>query len=416
MRASQLFAKTTKNLKVDETSRNARLLIKAGFIDKQMAGVYCFLPMGKMVLDNIIRIIREEMDAAGGNEISMTALQPKDLWQASGRWDDKVLDVWFKTKLASGSEVGLATTHEEPLTNMMRRFIDSYKDLPAYPYQFQIKFRNELRAKSGLLRGREFWMKDLYSFSRSLPEHQVFYDRMITAYNRVFERLGIAELTYKTFASGGSFSKYSDEFQTVCPAGEDVIYIDKTKKIAINQEVMSDEILSELGLKKSDLEKTRGVEVGNIFNLGTKYSQPLGLLFSDEQGQKQPVIMGSYGLGPSRIMGLLAELFSDDKGLVWPPAVTPYKVYLAQLGTSGQTESASRQLYDDLNRAGISVFWDDRDERPGVKFADADLIGLPVRIVVSPKTLTSGKFEVKQRTQTRVEMQTLAAILKTMAR
>ena len=316
MRASQLFAKTTKNLKVDETSRNARLLIKAGFIDKQMAGVYCFLPMGKMVLDNIIRIIREEMDVAGGNEISMTALQPKDLWQASGRWDDKVLDVWFKTKLASGSEVGLATTHEEPLTNMMRRFIDSYKDLPAYPYQFQIKFRNELRAKSGLLRGREFWMKDLYSFSRSLPEHQVFYDRMITAYNRVFERLGIAELTYKTFASGGSFSKYSDEFQTVCPAGEDVIYIDKTKKIAINQEVMSDEILSELGLKKSDLEKTRGVEVGNIFNLGTKYSQPLGLLFSDEQGQKQPVIMGSYGLGPSRIMGLLAELFSDDKGLV----------------------------------------------------------------------------------------------------
>jgi prolyl-tRNA synthetase len=416
MRASQLFTKTAKAFNDNETSKNARLLTRAGFIDKQMAGVYAYLPMGKLVLDNIIQIIREEMNAAGGNEISMTALQPKDLWQKSGRWDDRILDVWFKTKLLSGSEIGLATTHEEPLTKLMRRFISSYQDLPAYPFQFQVKFRNELRVKSGLLRGREFWMKDLYSFSRSQAEHQAFYAKMITAYQKVFDRLGIGDITYKTFASGGSFSQYGDEFQTISEVGEDVIYVHQAKKIAINQEVLTPQILTDLGVTRKELVKQRAVEVGNIFNLGTKYSQPLELNFTDQTGQLKPVIMGSYGMGPSRIMGLLAELFSDNKGLVWPPAVTPFTVYLAQLGKAGAVVASSRKLYENLEKAAIKVFWDDRDERAGVKFADADLTGMPFRVVVSDKTVLSHKFEVKQRLADTTRIMSLDELLKTMVR
>ncbi|HUD03695.1 MAG TPA: aminoacyl--tRNA ligase-related protein [Patescibacteria group bacterium] len=414
MRASQLFTNTSKTVPADETSKNAQLLIRAGFINKEMAGVYSYLPMGKLVLDNIIQVIREEMDIIGGNEISLTALQSKDLWEATGRWDDKVLDVWFKTKLANGSDIGLATTHEEPLTNLMRRFINSYKDLPAYPYQFQIKFRNELRAKNGLLRGREFWMKDLYSFSKNQTEHDDFYNKVTQAYKKVYQRLGIGDITYKTFASGGSFSKYSDEFQTISDVGEDTIFIHEAKKIAINQEVMSPEILSELKLDKKDLVEHKAVEVGNIFNLGTRYSEPLGLTFTDEDGIIKPVIMGSYGLGPSRIMGLLAELFIDSKGLIWPETIAPFKVFLAQLGDSKQVIRYCDKLYKTLNDANVSVFWDDRNERPGVKFADADLYGIPTRIVVSNKTVESDTFEVKKRDSDEIKMMTLNEILKSL--
>lgn len=395
MRLSKLFTKTSKNFPSDETSRNAQLLMQAGFIYKEMAGVYTYLPMGKRVLDKIIQIIREEMDEVGGNEISLTALQSPEVWKASGRWDDEVMDVWFKTKLANGSEAGLAPTHEEPLTQLMKNYISSYRDLPVYPYQFQIKFRNELRSKSGLMRGREFWMKDLYSFSRDIEEHNAFYEKISAAYDKVYARLGIGDITYKTFASGGSFSKYSHEFQTLSSVGEDTIYVHEGKKLAINKEVYNDEVLADLGISKDELVEKTAVEVGNIFTLGTKFSDALELNYTDENGELKKVIMGSYGIGPSRLMGLIAEHFSDDKGLVWPENVAPAKVYIVAIGGNDAVKRAD-DLYEELSAKNIEVIYDDRDERPGTKFADAELMGIPYRVTISDR-LGDDSYELTAR-------------------
>ncbi len=411
MRLSQLFTRTTRDTPADETARNAQLLIQAGFIHKEMAGVYAYLPLGKMVLDNIVQIIRDEMNAIGGQEISLTALQGKDVWEASGRWSDEVVDVWFKTELNGGSQLGLAPTHEEPLTNLMKRFISSYKDLPAYPYQFQTKFRNELRSKSGLMRGREFLMKDLYSFSKDQAEHEAFYEKCSEAYVKVFDRLGLGDITYKTFASGGSFSKYSHEFQTISPVGEDTIYVHEGKKLAINQEVYNDEVLASLGITKEELVEKTAVEVGNIFTLATKYSDALDLNYAAEDGSSEKVFMGSYGIGPSRLMGLIAEHFADDKGLVWPENVAPAKVYIARLGDNPDVVTAADVLYDRLTAAGVGVLYDDRAIRPGEKFADADLMGIPKRIVVSDKTVAANTLEVKNRQDENTEMQSLDTVL-----
>lgn len=396
MRISQLFTKTSKLAPSDEVSKNAQLLIRAGFIHKEMAGVYTYLPLGRIVLDNIITIIREEMNSIGGNEISMTALQQKDVWESSGRWSDDVIDVWFKTKLAGGSEVGLAPTHEEPLTQLMKNHIQSYKDLPVYPYQFQIKFRNELRSKSGLMRGREFWMKDLYSFSRTQEEHDTFYTKISDVYLRIYDRLGLGESTYKTFASGGSFAKYSHEFQTVSPVGEDTIYVHEGKKIAINEEVFNDDVLQDLGIDRSELVQKTAVEVGNIFTLGTKFSDALDLTFTDEDGSVKPVFMGSYGIGPSRLMGMIAEHFADEKGLVWPENIAPAKVYLMRIGDDAAVTQADA-LYDELTTRDISVLYDDRDVRPGEKFADSELMGIPYRVTVSDRHIANGQYEHTDR-------------------
>lgn len=395
MRLSQNFTHTLREAPADEVSKNAQLLIRAGYINKEMAGVYDYLPLGLRVLNNVTQVIREEMNAVGGLEISMTALQQKDTWEASGRWSDDVMDVWFKTKLANGSELGLAPTHEEPLTKLMKTYISSYKDLPCYPYQFQIKFRNELRSKSGLMRGREFWMKDLYSFSKDKAEHDVFYDRITEAYHRVYERLGIGGLTYKTFASGGSFSKYSHEFQTLSDVGEDTIYVHEGKRLAINEEVYNDEVLADLGIAREELVEKKAVEVGNIFTLGTKFSDALDLTYTTEDGTSQKVFMGSYGIGPSRVMGLIAEHFADDKGLVWPENVAPYKVYLVQIGN--ESKATADTLYDELISKGVEVIYDDRDERPGAKFADSELLGIPYRVTVSDRLLAEQKFEITTR-------------------
>jgi prolyl-tRNA synthetase len=412
MRLSQLFTKTSKNVPADETARNAQLLIQAGFIHKEMAGVYAFLPLGKRVLDNVIQVIREEMNAIGGQEVSMTALQSKELWEKTDRWDDAKVDNWFKTQINGGSETALAITHEEPITNMMRSFVSSYKDLPAYPYQFQIKFRNEMRAKSGLMRGREFWMKDLYSFSRTEEERAEFYETAAKAYIKVFDRLGLGDRTYRTFASGGIFSRFSEEFQTISEVGEDVIYVHEGKKIAVNKEVYTDEALAELGLDKEALVEKKAVEVGNIFSLGTKFSEPLGLYFTDEDGNTKAAIMGSYGIGPSRLVGVIAELFADEKGLVWPEVVAPAKVYLALLGEEPEVVKDADTLYEELTQAGIQVIYDDRGCRPGEKFADADLLGIPYRVVVSNKTHAAGTYETKGRTAEETEQLDKAALLK----
>ena len=408
MRVSNLFTKTLKDAPADEVAKNAQLLIRAGFVYKEMAGVYAYLPLGKKVLENIIQVIREEMDGIGGNEISLTALQSSEAWKATGRWDDQVLDVWFKTKLANGTELGLAPTHEEALTKLMKNYIHSYKDLPVYPYQFQIKFRNELRSKSGLMRGREFWMKDLYSFSRTQEEHDTFYEQVSDAYVRVFDRLGLGDSTFKTFASGGSFAKFSHEYQTISPVGEDLIYLDRASGIAVNEEVYTDEVLAELGLNKDTLEEVKAVEVGNTFNLSTKFSDPLELNFTDEDGTSKQVIMGSYGIGPSRLMGLIAEHFADDKGLVWPADVAPYKVYLVSIGNI--TDQAN-ELYEELKATGLTVLFDDRAERPGAKFADAELMGLPYRVTISERLIEQGKLELTYRNTSETELLTLDELL-----
>lgn len=400
MRVSQLFTKTRKQVPANEEARNAQLLIQAGFIHKEMAGVYAYLPLGKIVLEKISNIIREEMNALGAQELQMTTLQPKELWQRTDRWDDAKVDNWFKTKLANGSELGVGLTHEEPIVNAMRDYIDSYKDLPLYVYQIQSKFRNELRAKSGLLRGREFIMKDMYSFARNQEEHTKLYEQAASAYTKVFERLGLGASTYRTIADGGYFTdKFSDEYQTISKVGEDTIYVDKAKKLAINDEIYDDANLAKAGLNKTDLSKETSVEVANIFPLESKYTDALDVYYADESGQRQSIIMGCYGIGVSRLMGVLAEHFSDDKGLVWPAVVAPAQVYLACLGDSPSVVGAADKLYSELQDSHIEVLYDDRDVRAGQKFADADLMGIPYRVVISDKTVAKESVELKARTE-----------------
>lgn len=397
MRISQLITKTRKQAPTDETAKNAISLIKAGYVHKDAAGVYAWLPLGKKVLDNIIGIIREEMDAIGGQEVVMTTLQRKELWEKTNRWEDEQVDIWFKSAYKNGSEVGLAWSHEEQMVDTFRLHIDSYKDLPRSVYQFQNKMRNETRAKSGVMRTREFVMKDMYSFSRTEDEHKAFYDTVTDAYMRIFKRIGIGDNTYFTFASGGSFAEFSHEFQTVCDAGEDTIYIDDKKRIAINAEVMRDDVLAGIGVKKENLRQAKAAEVGNIFSFGTSKSEPLDFTYTDENGESQYVVMGSYGIGPARVMGVIVELMGDDNGLIWPKEIAPYHAQLVSLGVDDAVVDASSKLHDMLEQAGISVLWDDRDASPGDKFADADLMGMPTRIIVSKKTLQDEIFEIKDR-------------------
>ncbi len=399
MRQSQLFTRTRKDAPKDEVSLNAQLLIRAGFIHKEMAGVYSFLPLGLRTFKKIEQIIREEMNAIGGQEITLSALQDPKVWEKTNRWDDAAIDVWFKTALKSGGELGLAPTHEEPLTALMSEYISSYKDLPAYVYQFQTKFRNELRAKSGIMRVREFVMKDLYSFSKSEAEFRDFYEKCAKAYEKIFKRVGIGDRTYRTFASGGSFSKFSDEYQMLCDAGEDVIYVHEKKRIAVNKEVYKDDVLKDLGIEKSELKEEKAIEVGNIFPLGTRFSDSLGLKYKDEDGKDMPVIMGSYGIGPGRLMGAVVEALADKKGIVWPKEVAPFDVHLVSItGGNVEIEKEADRTYEMLQENGIEVLYDDRDARAGEKFADSDLIGIPVRLVVSEKTIEAGGVEMALRT------------------
>jgi prolyl-tRNA synthetase len=400
MRVSQLFTKTSKTVPADETAKNAQLLIQAGYIHKMMAGAYAYLPLGKRVLDNIAAIVREEMNAIGGQEVQMTILQPKELWERTNRWDDKVVDNWFKSKLFNGTEVGLGLSHEEPIVDALKAFVSSYNDLPIYIYQIQTKFRNEKRAKSGVLRGREFLMKDMYSFARTEEEHLALYEKVAEAYLRVYDRLGLGDVTYRTVADGGYFTdKFSDEFQTLSHIGEDTIYVHKERRLAINKEVYNDETLKKLGMTREELVEEKAVEVGNIFPLESKYSNALDLYYTDEKGQRQSIIMGCYGIGISRLVGLIAEHFADERGLVWPEAIAPATVYLARLSASDAVVAEADKLYKELTEKNVTVLYDDRiDARAGEKLADADLIGLPYRVVVSDKTLADNVIEFKART------------------
>jgi prolyl-tRNA synthetase len=395
MKQTKLFTKTRREAPKDEVSKNADLLIRAGYIYKDMAGVYSFLPLGLMVLNKISNIIRKEMNAIGGEEIFLTSLQDKKVWEKTGRWSDDVVDNWFKTKLKNDTELGLGFTHEEPLTRLMKDYIRSFRDLPVYAYQIQTKFRNEARAKSGIMRMREFLMKDLYSFSKDEKQHLEFYEKAKQAYLNIFNNVGIGDKTYLTYASGGSFSKYSHEFQAITDSGEDLIYVDEEKHIAINKEVLNEEVCSDAGVKKSNLIEKKAVEIGNIFSLGTRFSEALELFYTDEKGEKKPVVMGCYGIGPGRLMGTVVEILSDDKGLVWPIAISPFDIHIVSLDQS--TNEIAQNIYKDLTDKGIQVLFDDRDVRPGEKFADSDLIGIPIRLVIGEKGIKQGSFEVKFR-------------------
>jgi prolyl-tRNA synthetase len=390
MQQSQLFTKTRKDAPSDETSTRAKLLIRAGYVFKEQAGVYSMLPLGLRVQNKIINIIRREINAIGGQEVAMTSLQDPSLWKATDRWDDEKVDNWFKTKLKNDSEVGLAFTHEEALTRIMANYITSYRDLPKFVYQFQTKFRNELRAKSGLLRGREFIMKDLYSFTKDTADLETFYERAAEAYLKIYAAVGLADVTYRTFASGGVFSKFSDEFQVVTKNGEDTIYISEDRRLGVNKEVYTDEVLAELGLEKKDLQEVRAIEVGNIFKLGTRFSEPLGLRFTDEAGAQHPVVMGSYGIGVGRLLATVVEVLADDKGIVWPDSIAPFDIHVVELNPKSQPaiRTAAETLIAQLERSGKEVLHDDRaDVSAGQKFAESDLLGLPLRVVVSEKTI-----------------------------
>ncbi len=408
MRQSQLFTRVSRQAPKDEVSKNAQLLIRAGFIHKEMAGVYSFLPLGLRVLNRVIGVIREEMDAIGGQELTLTALQEKSLWEKTDRWDDRKVDVWFKTCLKNGTELGLGSTHEEPMTRLMAQYVNSYRDLPLLAYQFQTKFRNEMRAKSGIMRVREFIMKDLYSFARTQEEHATLYASVRAAYTRIFERVGLGKLTYATFASGGIFSKYSEEFQTVSEAGEDLIYVDEASGQALNKEVLLDEVLTDLGIERERLVEKKSIEVGNIFTLGTRFSDALGLKYRDEKGQEQSAFMGCYGIGPGRVMGTIVDTLSDEKGIVWPESVAPFQVHLLSLGQNEQADS----IYQALTAAGIDTLYDDRDASAGEKFAESDLIGIPYQVIVGKKAIENGEAEIKRRHDglvERVSLETLVA-------
>jgi len=562
MKLSHLFTKTSKTAPADETARNAQLLIQAGYIHKEMAGVYAYAPLGLMVLENIKQIVREEMNAIGGQEVMMTALQPRELWEKTDRWDDKKVDNWFKTKLANGSELGVGLTHEEPIVDLLSNYVNSYKDLPIFVYQIQTKFRNELRAKSGLLRGREFIMKDMYSLARTQDEHEELYEKAAEAYMRVYSLLGLGDITFRVKADGGIFTeKFSDEYQTLSTVGEDTLFkvpgkdeyfngeiapsqapavesdetprelkevegkgiigveqlakflqipVEQTTKtmlyvsengvvaaavrggydvneiklrkvLGVSKLELADEetvrrvtgaevgyagllnlprdvrvvvdesclgrVNFEMGANKTDFhslnvnwgrdlpepsevydiknakigdihpesgqayEQLAAVEVGNIFPLETKYTDALDVYYDDEKGKRQSIIMGCYGIGVSRLMGVIAEHFADENGLVWPETVAPAKVIICQMGTEVEVVEKAEELYRALQEQKISVIYDDRDARPGEKFGDADLLGIPYRVIVGKKTLESSMYEVKKRSSGEISELSLDSLI-----
>lgn len=386
MKYSQYFLRTSKESPKDEASTNADLLIRGGFIHKEMAGAYTFLPLGLKVLNNISNIVRDEMSQAGVNEVLMTSLCPSENWKTTGRWDE--VDVLYKVPMSDGKEVALSPTHEEIVTPLVQNYLQSPKDFPLGVYQIQTKFRNEPRAKSGILRGREFLMKDAYSFHLTDEDFQTYYENMKDVYHRVYKRLGIGESTHIVAASGGDFSEFSHEFQTISPIGEDTIYQNPETGEYFNEEILTEE---QIGTWKSE----KAVEVGNIFPLADKFSKSFNFKVDGKN-----IHMGCYGIGISRVMGVLAELFNDEKGIKWPATISPFTVYLSAIGKDDTVYAKAEALYQDLSSEGVEVLYDDRRDKkvgPGTKFADFELIGIPYQIVISDRLLESDEVEIWNR-------------------
>lgn len=395
MRQSKLFGKTVREAPKDEVAKNAIFLERGGFVQKTFAGVYEFLPLGFRVLKKIEHLIREEMNTTGAQELLLPALHPIENYIQTGRAD---IDVLFHTELSGGKKLVLGQSHEEIVTPLVQKFVSSYRDLPIAVYQIQTKFRNELRAKSGILRGREFIMKDCYSFHTDEKDFERFYELQKKTYMRIFQRAGIGGETFVTSASGGTFSKYSHEFQTITDAGEDIIHICESCNMAINDEIKNETPVC-LGCGGNEFRIAKSIEVGNIFPLKTKFSDAFGFTFQDDQGTQQPVIMGCYGIGLGRLMGTIVEVHADNHGIVWPELVAPFRVHLVELSNKhGEVKKQAEELYALLLAKGIEVLYDDRDDTSaGEKFADADLIGIPWRCVISEKTLGQHGVEIKRR-------------------
>ena len=386
MKQTDLFVKTLRESPKDEKSLNAELLLRAGFIDKLASGVYTYLPLGLRVIKKIKSIIREEMNALGSQEILMPALTPKENWEKTGRFD---VAESYKIK---DEDLVLGWTHEEIITPLMIKHILSYKDLPCSVYQIQNKFRNEPRAKSGLLRGKEFIMKDMYSFHRTAEDLNDYYEKAKQAYFKIFERCGLKEV-YLTIASGGEFTKeYSHEFQAVTQAGEDNIYICNNCGLGINKEVKNEECQN---CGKTSFIQKKSIEVGNIFKLYDRYSLPIGL--KDEKGN--PVLMGCYGIGISRLMGTIAESSNDNHGIIWPKNIAPFQIHLLEIsGNDESIKAKAEEIYAILQNKNFEVLYDNRDEKTaGEKLNDSDLLGIPIRLVISKKTLAEKSVELKKR-------------------
>lgn len=394
MRQSELATTTRREAPSGEVSTNAQLLERAGYVSKLMGGVHSYLPLGTRVLHKIENIVREEMNAIGGQEIWLPALHPREAWDTTQRWD---MDVLYRLKGAGDKDVCLGPTHEEVVTPLLGQFISSYKDLPIAVYQIQTKFRNEPRPKSGLLRGREFRMKDLYSFHHNAEDLDRYYEIVKGAYVKIFERVGLGEITYLTVASGGPFSKYSHEFQTITEYGEDHIFLCEKCRLAVNKELIEEQPGCP-ECNSTDLTEQKAIEVGNIFKLGTRFSDAFGVQYQDEQGDNKPVPMGCYGLGTSRLMGAIVEILHDQNGIIWPQAVSPYDLHLVSLATDADDVAQADSIYTELSSKGFSVLYDDRAKvRAGQKFVDSDLIGISLRVVVSPRTLKQDGVELKWR-------------------
>lgn len=395
MRQSIYFSKTLKEAPKDEEAINAQLLIRGGFINKTMAGVYAYLPLGWRVLNKIENIVREEMNKINGQEIFMPTLHPKENWQKTGRWES--FDALFKLKSKSGSEYALGPTHEEIIYAFLTNYISSYKDLPVYLYQIQTKFRDETRAKSGLLRNREFRMKDLYSFHASDEDRNDYYEKVKNAYLKIFKRLRLDVLI--TEASGGTFSDKSCEFQVMSEAGEDIIFICGDCKAAYNREIISASEIENKNFKclkcGGATEEKKAIEVGNIFPLKEKFAKDFNLVFKDENGNEKLVSAGCYGFGSSRAMGTIVEISNDEKGIVWPKEIAPFDIHLLNLS---KVNAPADKIYETLQGQNIEIIYDDRKGiSAGEKLVEADLIGVPIRIVVSEKTLLKDSVEVKNR-------------------
>lgn len=407
MLQSKLFTKTQKDASGEETSAGTRLLLRAGFIDKTAAGIYAMLPLGFLALQKIEKIISGKMDGLGAQRMAMTALIPKKNWENTGRWQG--LDVLYKVKGRGGEEYGLGATHEEAVTPIAQKFSFSYKDFPFAVYQIQTKFRDELRAKSGLLRGREFLMKDLYSFHVSQKDCDDYYEKVKESYFGIFKEIGIAQSTYLTLAGGGTFSKFSHEFQTLTVAGEDEIYHCINCGFTVNKEIKNDYPKCP-ECNKSDFDEKKAIEVGNIFKLGIKYSAAFGFEAAGADGAKMPVLMNCYGIGLTRLLGTAAEILHDDAGLIWPKAIAPFEVHLIGLETKNEEENrkigqACQKIYRDLQKQGIGVLYDDRQGKSaGEKLKDADLLGMPYRLVASQKTLAQSRIELKKRAEKDVQL------------
>ncbi len=388
---SNLPTKCLKDTPKEEVSINSKWLIRGGFVNRLMGGVYSYLPLGLRVLQKIENIVREEMNAMGSSEVLLPALHPKANWDKTERWD-KMTDIIYSIE-SRGKTFGLGATHEEVVTPLMANFINSYKDLPMSVYQIQTKYRNEARPKSGVLRGREFRMKDMYSFHISQEDLDAYYDKSIIAYNNIFKRCGIGDKTYLTYASGGVFSKYSHEFQAITEHGEDTIYLDTEKNIAINEEVI-DEVTDELKIDKANLKTVKAIEVGNIFKLSTRFPDAFGLTAVGSDGKSNQISMGCYGIGTSRVMGAIVELCHDENGIIWPVEVSPYDVHIIVIGDDLEV---AKTVAASFEADGKTVLLDDRKTSAGQKFAESDIIGIPYRVICSPKLQERKMVELKSR-------------------